>query len=297
MIRSTAFEAAVVGGLAALASFCALHASGEEPYSVVAQSTKATAGTARRPLSSRIASSRLPSRPVPAAAAVAEPEGSPPSTTEASREATLQRVRQVLARKPLDTAPAAQSSFVVGEPSTPAADEPVAPATDEPLPLATDTPSLPVAPAGVALATVAAEPAARLEFDVRESRVFLTEGERVIMNIAVRNIGPTTARRVETALFFADGVEPVKTTGHGAAITAGEVRLEPIDSLAPGDSVVLAVTAVGVRPGSVVYRGELACAELPGVLAREGALRVDPRDADQVTGGGESGSATRAPQP
>lgn len=246
MVRSTAFEASVIGLLAALASFCALQASGEDSYTVVAQSTPATAGGGRRPLSARIVSGRLPLRPIVPAAA-----GAPEATAaDISRETTLQRVRQVLSAKAsADAAPGAVPQTAVPEPAP------------------TPTPAVP----------------ARLEFDVRESRIFLTEGERVIVNIAVRNIGPTPARRVETALFFADGIEPVKTSGHGAAIAAGEVRLEPIESLAPGDSVILAVTAVGVRPGSVTYRGEVACAELPGVMAREGAFKVEPRGEAALT--------------
>lgn len=249
MVRSTAFEATVVGLLAALASFCAIQASGDDSYTVVAQSTPATAGSGRRPLSARIVSGRLPLRTVaPAAAETPEPAAAP--SVDVSREVTLQRVRQVLS-------------------ATAAAD--MAPPTDGESGVLQSPP----------LAGVPAP--ARLEFDVRESRTYISEGERVIVNIAVRNIGPTPARQVETALFFADGVEPVKTTGHGAAIAAGAVRLEPIASLAPGDSVILAVTAVGVRPGSVIYRGELACAELPGVLAREGALRVEPRGEAPLT--------------
>lgn len=276
MARSTTFEAAVVGLLAALASLCALHASGAETYSIVAQSTAATAATGRRPLSARIASGRLPLRPLSSAPAAAAP-ATAADTAASAREAVLQRVKQVLAaRTPLSAAS-----------STPADDD------DRTAAAAEATVAEPAVTAGA----TAAEAPARLEFDVRESRVVLTEGERVIVNIAVRNIGSTPARRVETALYFADGVEPVKATGHEAAIASGEVRLEPIESLAPGDSVILAVTAVGVRPGSVIYRGELACAELPGVLAREGALRVDPRGDSEITGRAESGSTVRGRRP
>lgn len=245
MMRSVSrgAEAVVVGVLAALASLCALQASGEEAYSVVAQSTAATAGTGRRPLSTRIVSGNLPLTPVPPADRPA-PKTAPPDTS-ASRTATLERVRQVLS----------------GGAAAPHAVQPVAG----------------IAPTPMTDGAPASDGPARLELDVRESRLLLTEGERLIFNVAVRNVGPTTARRVETALFFADGVEPVKATGHAAAIAAGAVRLEPIETLAPGDAVIFAVTAVGIRCGNVVYRGELACDDLPGVIAREGAVRIEPR--------------------
>ena len=64
MVRTTFNEAFLIGLLTALASFCALKASAEQPakqaYSVVAQSSKATAATGRRPLGQRIAASNLP---------------------------------------------------------------------------------------------------------------------------------------------------------------------------------------------------------------------------------------------
>jgi len=237
MSRSITFEAAVVGTLAALASLCALNASATEPYAVVAQSTRETAATGRRPLSARIASGSLPLQPVPR------------SDASDSRDAVLNRIRHVLAEE--------RAAAPVAAPASASVDH--APRQAE---------------AAVSMGT---PPAARIEFDVRESRAFLTEGDRVIVTIAVRNVGAVPARQVEAALFFADGIEPVNTNGHAAAIASGEVRLEPIETLAPGDTVTLAVTAIGVRPGSVVYRGELECAELPGVLAREGAFKVDPR--------------------
>jgi hypothetical protein len=255
---STAVESMVVGMLAAAASLCALQASGAETHSVVAQSTPATAGTGRRPISSRIVAGSLPLRLAPRTATQPpKTETTPPDTAAAvGRAATLDRVRQVLARRPDVGAPLQPALETVPSPAMEVADEAT---VESPEPLA----------------QVAAR--TRLEFDIRESRLFLAEGERVVLNISVRNVGSTPVRRVEAALYFADGVEPVEATGHAAAIAVGGVRLEPIAALDPGDFVEVDVTAVGIRPGSVVYRSELACEELPGVLAREGALRVEPR--------------------
>ncbi|NCA11214.1 hypothetical protein EBR56_05310 [bacterium] len=120
---------------------------------------------------------------------------------------------------------------------------------------------------------------ARLEFDVRESRSIIGEGEQLTMRIAVRNVGGAAAERVTATLFFADGVEPVQAVGHTAEIHAGEVRFASMPELHPGSSVDLIVTAVGTRPGSVAYRGELACDQFADPIAREGALTVQPRRA------------------
>lgn len=60
MSRSRLAEATVIGCLTALASFCALNARAGETYSIVAQSTRSSAATGRRPLSERIAAANLP---------------------------------------------------------------------------------------------------------------------------------------------------------------------------------------------------------------------------------------------
>ena len=60
MFRSRLAEATLIGCLTALASFCALNARAGETYSIVAQSTRSSAATGRRPLSERIAAANLP---------------------------------------------------------------------------------------------------------------------------------------------------------------------------------------------------------------------------------------------
>ena len=87
MQRSRLAEATLVGCLTALASFCALNARGDETYSIVAQSTRASAATGRAPISERIAAANLPiiapdaDRPIP-------PDPTPePEPVEASGQA------------------------------------------------------------------------------------------------------------------------------------------------------------------------------------------------------------------
>ncbi|NCY03889.1 MAG: hypothetical protein EBX36_13525, partial [Planctomycetia bacterium] len=60
MFRSRTAQAALVGCLATLASFCALQARGGDSYAIVAQSTRSSAATGRRPLAERIAAANLP---------------------------------------------------------------------------------------------------------------------------------------------------------------------------------------------------------------------------------------------
>jgi hypothetical protein len=393
MFRTTHRASLLVGALAVLAGASSTFARPaapppREPYSIVAQSTPATAGTGRRPISQRIAASNLPLRvPTPPDCAesvchddalatactppessdVAAPEGvetdsevavdvaaadlapaSPPAPVEAIvedmvaeaepptmivdtdavapnqptdqptdevtdavtlpperivtqvaapaptaptstvRESLLRRIKGALGARPQQAATPAmrgpETAAVVPEPSSDAAPPPA----PRPIPIAaagspamvfgTPTPAdeadAHAARDTLTAADAAGDAPARLEFDVRESRSLVGQGEQIVMRIAVRNVGSEPAERVTATLFFAEGIEPVQAIGQSAEVYPGEVRFEAVPRLSPGSSVDLLVTAVGTRPGSVTYRGELECRQMAGRIAREGAVTI-----------------------
>lgn len=230
------------------------------------------------------------------APAVVVPVAAPaqPAPSQPLRETLLKRIKGALGTRPrAPTPPAAgPGEAAVAAAPAPSATEPHAPprpipiqSDDQPAPL--DRPTL----ADDAAAGATPEPGAvddtaeavpaRLEFDVRESRSLVGEGEQIVMRIAVRNVGGETAERVTATLFFAEGIEPVQAIGQSAEVYPGEVRFEAVPTLSPGSSVDLLVTAVGTRPGSVTYRGELECRQLAGRIAREGAVTVRARRSAQ----------------
>jgi len=313
-------EACLIGLLAAAVSFCALQASGEQPYSIVAQSNETTAATGRLPLAKRIVASGLPIL-IPARAESMAVQSEPLKTAEASeatplaplppeplpvpptveveqpadtmRQVLLKRVKVALAGmpRPVGSAspPAHFTAFEAALVEEPAVEEPAVeePAVEEPATAVETAVTLEDAPAyqtqhdaDMLIEThgPSAEVPAWLEFDVRESRSIVKEGERVVMRIAVRNVGGAPAEGLTTRLFFAEGVEPIHAMGQAAVVSPGEVQFQTLDSLAPGNSVHLLVTAIGTHPGNVVYRGELQCRQLSGSLAREGSVTVSPRD-------------------
>ncbi|MFM1997688.1 MAG: hypothetical protein RLZZ111_2075 [Planctomycetota bacterium] len=98
MFRSRLAQATLIGCLAALASFCALEAWATETYSIVAQSTQASAGTGRRPLAERIAAANLPIITQTAAAAprvtVAASQAAAPRAATAPRAAGPRAVEE-----------------------------------------------------------------------------------------------------------------------------------------------------------------------------------------------------------
>ena len=308
-------EACLIGLLAAAVSFCALQSSGEQPYSIVAQSNETTAATGRLPLAKRIVASGLPIL-IPARAESMAVQSEPLKTAEASeatplaplppeplpvpptveveqpadtmRQVLLKRVKVALAGmpRPVGSAspPAHFTAFEAALVEEPAVEEP---AVEEPATSVETAVTLEDAPAyqtqhdaDMLIEThgPSAEVPAWLEFDVRESRSIVKEGERVVMRIAVRNVGGAPAEGLTTRLFFAEGVEPIHAMGQAAVVSPGEVQFQTLDSLAPGNSVHLLVTAIGTHPGNVVYRGELQCRQLSGSLAREGSVTVSPRD-------------------
>ena len=303
-------EACLIGLLAAAVSFCALQASGEQPYSIVAQSNETTAATGRLPLAKRIVASGLPiliparaesmavqseklktaeaSEATPLAPLPPEPLPVPPTveveqSADKMRQVLLKRVKVALAGmpRPVGSAspPAHFTAFEAALVEEPAVEEPAT--SVETAVTLEDAPAYQTQhDADMLIEThgPSAEVPAWLEFDVRESRSIVKEGERVVMRIAVRNVGGAPAEGLTTRLFFAEGVEPIHATGQAAVVSPGEVQFQTLDSLAPGNSVHLLVTAIGTHPGNVVYRGELQCRQLSGSLAREGSVTVSPRD-------------------
>ena len=212
----------------------------------------------------------------------------PTAPTSTVRESLLRRIKGALGARPQQAAAPAtrgpETAAMVPEPSSNAAPPPA----PRPIPIAAaGSPAMVFgqptpadeADAHAAHDAIAADDSvgdapARLEFDVRESRSLVGQGEQIVMRIAVRNVGSEPAERVTATLFFAEGIEPVQAIGQSAEVYPGEVRFEAVPRLSPGSSVDLLVTAVGTRPGSVTYRGELECRQMAGRIAREGAVTV-----------------------
>ena len=211
----------------------------------------------------------------------------PTAPTSTVRESLLRRIKGALGPRPQTAAPATrgpETAAVVAEPSSDAAPLPAprpipiaaagSPAMVFGLPTPADEADAHAARDTLAADDSAGDAPARLEFDVRESRSLVGQGEQIVMRIAVRNVGSEPAERVTATLFFAEGIEPVQAIGQSAEVYPGEVRFEAVPRLSPGSSVDLLVTAVGTRPGSVTYRGELECRQMAGRIAREGAVTV-----------------------
>ncbi len=89
MLHTRLAEATLIGCLTALASVCALNARAGENYSIVAQSTRSSAATGRRPLGERIAAANLPIITATGASPDATARLTLPRTTATPRAAAI----------------------------------------------------------------------------------------------------------------------------------------------------------------------------------------------------------------
>ncbi len=302
MLRTPSAQACLIGLLAALTTFCAFHACGAEPpaasqsYSIVAQSDSTSAATGRRPVAQRIARANLPlvTPSAPLSHAECSEHGCPVPGLKSVAPIRVRVVPplgetrdELIVSETDGEADAATDgetdSLIVQAPDDAPALLPMQPVSREAL-LARVKRALAGIPreaeASLSIVKMESSPTvvpARLEFNVNESRSVIREGEQIVLRIAVRNVGGEPAQSVAATLFFADGVEPMQAIGQPAEVSPGEVRVASIDTLPPGDSFNLLVTAIGTRAGSVAYRGELECQQVPGGLACEGAVTIRPR--------------------
>ena len=116
-----------------------------------------------------------------------------------------------------------------------------------------------------------------LALEVESPPQAVGEGEAIVLRISVRNLGSEPASAVTATMYFAEGIEPVTATGHAADIYPGQVRFNTLQALPAGEVIELMVTAVGTRPGSMAFRGEVDCQELTAALAADGELTIAPR--------------------
>ncbi len=77
--------------------------------------------------------------------------------------------------------------------------------------------------------------------------------------VRVINRGTKAAENVQIVGYFSDGIEPVAMQGGKGDMADGQVVLQPILRLNPGQEMVFTITARAHTPGNHVFRTELEC--------------------------------------
>ncbi|MEM8679435.1 MAG: hypothetical protein AAGF97_08790 [Planctomycetota bacterium] len=113
------------------------------------------------------------------------------------------------------------------------------------------------------------EALADLKLRVNDPKGAVAVGKDAIYEVTVSNRGTKAAEMVTLVGYFSEGIEPVSLTGMRGQISTGQVTMDPITLIAPGQEVTFRITARAMQPGNHVFRAELQCNDPETRLAAE----------------------------
>jgi len=114
---------------------------------------------------------------------------------------------------------------------------------------------------------------ADLKLDVSDPQGPMAVGEDAEYLIRVRNRGNLAARGINVVALFSEGIDPTAVEGVRYSARDGRVAFQTIDSLDPGNEVVLRIRAEASQPGTHIFRTEVYCQDLDIKLAAEETTR------------------------
>lgn len=94
-------------------------------------------------------------------------------------------------------------------------------------------------------------------------------GQQAEYDIRIMNRGTKAAENVQVVGYFSDGIEPVAIRNGGGEVSTGQVMLNTIPTIGPGQEVVFRVMARASAAGNHVFRAELQCSFPETKLAAE----------------------------
>ena len=93
--------------------------------------------------------------------------------------------------------------------------------------------------------------------------------ELAVYEIKIVNRGTKVATNIDVVGQFGYGVEPVKTEGRRAELLPGQAVFNPIDSLGPGEEIVLKVYAQASKAGRHKFRAVVKSSDPETALVQE----------------------------
>ncbi|QEG02007.1 Large cysteine-rich periplasmic protein OmcB, serovars L1/L3 precursor [Stieleria maiorica] len=106
-------------------------------------------------------------------------------------------------------------------------------------------------------------------------------GTEVVYEIVIKNRGSRQANGVRAIAQFSNGIEPRRIEGHSGQVLTGQVLLDPIDSIRPGEEVRIRVIAEAESEGHHRFRTEIRSGET--VLVAEEATQFLSKQAQRVS--------------
>jgi hypothetical protein len=144
--------------------------------------------------------------------------------------------------------------------------------------------------ASVALDTLV-ESIADLVMTIQDPAAPAPVGSEVIYEILIKNRGSRQANGVRAIAQFSNGIEPRRIEGHSGQVLTGQVLLDPIDTIRPGEQVRIRVIAEAESEGHHRFRTEIRSGET--VLVAEEATQYLSKSGQRVSRRSSSSSEAR----
>lgn len=126
-----------------------------------------------------------------------------------------------------------------------------------------------------------------LMLEVTDPRGPIPIGETIQYEIKIVNRGTRRADNIQVETFLSAGLKALApTAGLHYEISSGHITFEPIDSIGPGQEVVLIVNASGTIGGNHIFRVEMKCPTLDTSIVEEENTRYYTDDVLVPTGAG-----------
>ena len=113
------------------------------------------------------------------------------------------------------------------------------------------------------------ESLADLKLVVNDPKGAVAVGTDVAYDVLIMNRGTKEAKNVKVVGYFSEGVEPTTIDGWAGRVTEGQIQLDNIPRLGPGQEMAIEITAKADRAGNHVFRAELMCNNPETRLAQE----------------------------
>jgi uncharacterized repeat protein (TIGR01451 family) len=121
----------------------------------------------------------------------------------------------------------------------------------------------------VTSARTTVESLADLKLTVNDPKGAIATGAEVVYEVRVTNRGTKEAKNISMVGYFSEGIEPSTIAGWTGKLQEGQVEMDHINRLGPGQELTILITAIATRPGNHVFRAELTCNNPETRLASE----------------------------
>ncbi|MDV6031003.1 MAG: hypothetical protein F9B45_13055 [Phycisphaera sp. RhM] len=106
-------------------------------------------------------------------------------------------------------------------------------------------------------------------------------GSEVVYEIVIKNRGSRQANGVRAIAQFSNGIEPRRIEGHSGQVLTGQVLLDPIETIRPGEEIRIRVIAEAESEGHHRFRTEIRSGET--VLVAEEATQFLSKRGERVS--------------